>query len=56
MKDSGAFVAGVACVLLGTLIMLDSLDQIRLGFGYAAPAVLATAGAALLAYGLNRRD
>ena len=56
MKDPGALVAGVACVLLGALIMLDSLDAIRLGFGYAAPAVLATAGVALLAFGLSRRD
>ena len=54
MKDPGALVAGVAVVLLGTLLMLDATGVLRLSFGYAAPAVLATVGAALLAFGLSR--
>ena len=56
MRDPGALVAGMAVLLLGGLLMLDALDAVRLTFGYAAPAVLATAGAALLAYGLTRRE
>ena len=55
MKDAGAFVAGLAVVLLGVLILLDSTGALRLTLGYAVPAVLATAGAALLAFGLARR-
>ena len=54
MKDAGALVAGIAVVLLGTLVMLDATGVLELTFGYAAPAVLATAGAALLAFGLSR--
>ena len=56
MSDPGAFVAGVAVTLLGSLLMLDAAGALDLTFGYAAPAVLATAGAALLAFGLTRRD
>ena len=56
MKDPGALVAGIAVVLLGTLLMLDASGTVDLSFGYVAPAVLATAGAALLAFGLTRRD
>jgi hypothetical protein len=55
MKDAGSLIAGLAVIGLGVLLLLDSLDVIRLGFGYAAPAVLATAGVALLAFGLVRR-
>ena len=55
MKDAGAFVAGIAVVLLGGLLMLDASGALDLSLGYAAPAVLATAGAALLAFGLARR-
>lgn len=54
MKDTGALVAGIVVVLLGVLILLDAAGALKLSVGYAAPAVLATAGAALLAYGLNR--
>ena len=56
MKDAGALVAGIAVVLLGALLMLDAAGALDLSPGYAAPAVLATAGAALLAFGLARRD
>ncbi len=56
MRDAGALVAGIAVVLLGTLLMLDAARAIDLTLGYALPAVLATAGAALLAFGLTRKD
>ena len=42
-------------IVLGVLLLLDALDVLRMGFGYSAPAVLATAGVALLAFGLVRR-
>ncbi len=54
MRDPGALVAGIAVVLLGGLLMLDAAGALHLGFGYAAPAVLATAGVALIAFGLSR--
>ena len=54
MKDAGAFVAGIAVVLLGGLMLLDALGAVSMSVGYAAPAVLATAGAALLAFGISR--
>ncbi len=54
MKDTGALVAGIAVVLLGTLLMLDAAGALDLSFGYAAPAVLGAAGAALLGFGLSR--
>ena len=54
MKDAGALAAGIAVVLLGALMMLDATGVLELTVGYAAPAVLATAGAALLAFGLSR--
>ncbi len=54
MKDAGALVAGIAVVLLGTLVLLDATGAIDLTIGYAVPALLASAGAALLAFGLSR--
>jgi hypothetical protein len=55
MKDPGALVAGLAVMALGALLLLAQADVIDLGFGYVAPAVCATAGATLLAFGLSRR-
>ena len=54
MKDPGALVAGIAVVLLGALLLLDASGVVTISIGYAVPAVLATAGAALLAFGLSR--
>jgi hypothetical protein len=54
--DPASFVAGLAITALGVLLLLDQLDVLDLSFAYAAPAVLATAGASLLALGLSRRD
>lgn len=56
MRDPGSLVAGLAVIVLGALLALDSAGAVSLGFGYMAPAVLATAGAALLAFGLTRKD
>lgn len=56
MKDPGALVAGLAVVALGVLLLLAQLDVLELSGGYAAPAVLAAAGAALLAFGLSSRE
>lgn len=53
--DSVSVIAGVAVIALGTLVLLDQLRVLRLGFDYAAPAMLATVGAVLLAMGLSRR-
>jgi hypothetical protein len=48
-------VAGVAVTLLATLALLDQTGVLTLRFDYAAPAMLATVGAVLLALGLTRR-
>ena len=55
MRDAGSLVAGLAVVALGVLLLLDQAEALDLSFGYAVPAVLATAGTALLAFGLTRR-
>lgn len=52
--DPVALVAGVVITLLGVLLLLDATGAIRLHFDYAAPAVLASVGAILLASGLSR--
>jgi hypothetical protein len=51
--DRGLLIAGLAITILGTLLLLDRLGVLDIGFGYAAPAVTATVGAVLLALGLN---
>lgn len=53
--DPVSIVAGIAVMALGTLILLDQSDALRLRFDYAAPAMLATVGVVLLALGLGRR-
>jgi len=50
--DRTLVAAGVATAALGALLLLDQLGVITLGFGYAAPAVLAALGAVLLTAGL----
>jgi hypothetical protein len=49
-----SLIGGLAIAALGTLLLLDEQDVIRLGFDYLAPAVLATVGAILVASGLSR--
>jgi len=53
--DPASLVAGLVVCGLGTLLLLDQLDVLRLSFGYIAPALLATVGAILLAAGLAGR-
>ena len=50
--DPVSLTAGIALVLLGALLLIDALGVVRLEFGLLGPAVLAAAGATLLASGL----
>jgi hypothetical protein len=43
-------------VALGTVLLLDSADQLNLDFGTLAPLVLTVIGLILLVGGLARRD
>jgi hypothetical protein len=52
--DVTSLVAGLVVAALGALLLLDRLGAIDLGFGYLAPALIATVGAILLASGLSR--
>jgi hypothetical protein len=52
--DPVALVAGAVLTVLGTLLLLDSLNVLSLHFEYAAPALLAAVGAVLLTAGLTR--
>jgi hypothetical protein len=52
--DTPALVGGLAVTALGLLLLLDRLEVIHLGFGWLWPALLATAGAYLVASGLAR--
>ncbi len=51
--DLTSLVAGIAVASVGVLLLLDELDHLDLGFGWAAPALLAVIGAILLAAGLE---
>ena len=53
-EDGTSLTAGIVIAALGILLLLDSLEAIDLRFAHYAPAVLATAGAILLAHGLSR--
>jgi hypothetical protein len=52
--DIVSLVAGIAVSALGAILLLDQAGVVHLGFDYAAPAVLAAAGAILLASGLEK--
>jgi len=54
--DLGGLVAGLVVIVLGTVLLLDQLDALDLGFGWLFPAFAATAGATLLAMGLADRS
>lgn len=54
--DPGALVAGLGIVVLGAVLLADSLGALELSFAAFAPLVLAAVGATLLASGLSRRD
>jgi hypothetical protein len=50
--DIPALVGGLAVTALGLLLLLDRVGALHLGFGWLWPALLATAGAYLVASGL----
>jgi hypothetical protein len=54
--DVPSLVAGVAVMLLGTVLLLDRLDVLDLRFAALGPLACAALGAVLLASGLVRRD
>ena len=54
--DPPSLVAGLALVVLGALLLADSLGGIDLDFAALGPLVLAVVGATLLASGLSRRN
>jgi len=53
--DLTSLVAGIALIALGVLLVLESEDVLDLSLSYLWPALLAAAGAVLLASGLRRR-
>ena len=53
--DVASFVAGVAVLVLGLILLLDATDVLGLSFALLAPVACAAAGAILLARGLTRR-
>ena len=50
-----SLVAGLALVALGLAVVLDDAGELNLEFAFAGPALLAAAGALLLASGLAGR-
>jgi hypothetical protein len=54
--DLPSLVAGVAVIVLGTVLLLDRLDVVNLRFASMGPLACAAIGAVLLASGLVRRD
>lgn len=54
--DPGALAAGLVVILLGTLLLLDRVEVLDLGFGWLFPLLAAAAGASLLAMGLADRS
>jgi hypothetical protein len=54
--DRVSLVAGVALLVLGTVLLLDRLEAIDVRFGSLAPVLLGTVGAILLASGLQRHE
>jgi hypothetical protein len=52
--DRVSLVAGLALVVLGVVLLLDSAGALHLTFGAMAPIAFAAVGAILLASGLSR--
>jgi Domain of unknown function (DUF5668) len=52
--DAVSLTAGIALVVLGTVLLLDRTGTLHLTFGSMAPIALAAVGAILLASGLSR--
>ncbi|MEX2196230.1 MAG: hypothetical protein WD844_13170 [Thermoleophilaceae bacterium] len=53
--DTTSLVAGIAIMALGTLLLLDRMDDLDLGFGWFLPLLAATVGVILLVSGLASR-
>jgi hypothetical protein len=51
--DRTSLVAGIATTVAGVVLLLDRLETIDVGFGYALPLLFAAVGAILLAAGLE---
>ena len=54
--DPPVLVAGLATIVLGGVVLADSLGALDLTFAALGPLVLAALGATLVASGLGRRD
>ncbi len=54
--DLTALVGGVALLIVGLFLLLDSTGELRLTVEWAGPLILAAIGATLLASGLRDRD
>jgi len=52
--DTTSLIGGLCLIALGTLLVLETEDVINLTLGYVWPALLAAAGATLLASGLRK--
>ena len=52
--DTTSLIGGLCLIALGTLLVLETEDVINLTLGYIWPALLAAAGATLLASGLRK--
>lgn len=52
--DRVSLTAGLVLVVLGTVLLLDSLGTLRLSFAGMAPIAFGAVGAILLASGLSR--
>ena len=54
--DVPSLVAGLAITAFGTVLLLDQLGTLNLGFAALGPIACAVIGGILLASGLSRRD
>ena len=53
--DTTSLAAGVAIMAFGTLLLLDRVGELELGFGWFLPLLAATVGVILLVSGLSTR-
>jgi hypothetical protein len=53
--DLVSFASGAVITVLGVLLLLDQLDELHLGFEWAAPAALGAVGIILVVSGLSGR-
>lgn len=54
--DVPSLVSGLAMTVFGTVLLLDDLGSLHLGFAALAPIACAVIGGTLLALGLSRRE